>query len=146
MHDIVRISQVLVRAPYNAAGLTVLRADGSLAFDAYNEYAAQPATLMKGVVFEALSASGLCRTVVNPSSFVSSTASLEVMVTKLALDCRKDDARRAVAGVLVRLIGKDSLSVARGEGEADAADGNYGAAFSRAVSAALDAAFAQLRR
>lgn len=145
-YDVVRISQVLVRSPYNLSGIAVLRANGSMAFDPYNEYAAQPSSLIKGVVFEALGASGLCRIVVNPSSFVPSSDSLEVLVTKLALDCRQDGVRRAVANVLVRVLGKDAVDIARGEGEVDAADGNYGAAFSRAVSAALDSAFAQLRQ
>ena len=145
-YDVVRISQVLVRSPYNVSGIAVLRANGSMAFDPYNEYAAQPSSLLKGVVFEALEASDLCRTVVNPSSSIRSSASVEVMVTKLALDCREGDARRAVAGVLVRILGQDSFEVARGEGESDAANGNYGAAFSRAVSAALDSALARLGR
>ena len=144
-YDVVRVTQVMVRSPYNAAGLAVLRADGSVALDPYNEYAALPSSLLKGVVFEALDASGLCRTAVNASSSAVSSASLEVMVTKLALDCRKAGVRRAVADVLVRVIGKDEVRVARGDGAADAADGNYGAALSRAVSAALDAAFAQMR-
>ena len=145
-YDVVRISQVLVRSPYNAIGIAVLKANGSVAFDPYNEYAAQPSSLLKGVVFEALDASGLCRTVVNPSSSVVSSVSLEMMMTKLALDCRKEGERKAVAGVLVRVVGRDAVDIVRGEGSSDAADGNYGAAFSRAVSAALASAFAQLRQ
>ena len=46
---IVRVSQVVVRAPYAAKGIAVLRANGTVAFDPYNEYAAGPAALLKGV-------------------------------------------------------------------------------------------------
>ena len=143
--DIARVSQVIVRSPYNENGIVVLRGDGSVAFDSYNEFAAQPSTLMKGVVFEAMGASGLFKTVVNPSSAAMSSASVEVMVTRLALDCRKEGVRTAVAEVLIRLLAGAEVLVAKGSGSADAADGNYGAAFSRAASAALDSAFDQLR-
>lgn len=143
--DVARVSQVMVRTPYNENGIAVLRADGSVAFDPYNEFAAQPSSLLKGAVFEAMSASGLFKTVVNPSSAAVSSASVEVMVTRLALDCRKEGERKAVVEVSVRLLDGPEILVAKGEGSADAADGNYGAAFSVAVSAALDSAFARLR-
>lgn len=145
-YDVVRISQVLVRSPYNVTGIAVLRSNGSVAFDPCNEYAALPSSLMKGVVFEAMAASGLCRTVINPSSSATSSASLEVMATKLALDCRQEGERKAVASVRVRIVAADgAASYAQGDGEFDAKGGNYGAALSAALSTALNSAFKQFR-
>ena len=70
----------------------------------------------------------------------------EVLVSRMALDCRKEGTRKAVASVRVRLIvDAERAMYAQGEGEADAQDGNYGAAFSSALSAALNSAFGQFR-
>lgn len=145
-YEVGRVSQVLVRSPYNETGIAVLRADGSMAFDPYNEYAANPTALLKGLAFDAMDASGLFGSVVNASSSVKSSVSAEVLVTNLALDCRTEGTRKAVAAVWVRLIADDGkVAYARGEAEADAKDGNYGAAFSVALSAALNSAFGQFR-
>ena len=46
----------------------------------------------------------------------------------------------------MRVIGEDgTMKIAKGAGKADAADGSYGVAFSKAVTAALDAALDELR-
>ena len=138
--------QVIVRTPYNAEGLVVLRADGTAETDAYNEFVAQPSAVLKGVVFDAMEASGLFTTVVNASSSVAAATSVEVLVTRLALDCRREGAREAVAELVVRLVRNgEILAIERGEGTSGTEDGDYGAAFSRAVSAALSAAFGQLK-
>ena len=140
-----RLSQVIVSPPFNSLGLAVLRADGTLAVDPYNEFAAQPSQLLKGLVFEALSSSGLFSTVVGPASAASAPNSVEVVVSRLALDCRKDDRRRAVATVLVRVLNKREIaSVTTGEGAVDAADGDFGKAFSTAVSLAVESALKQI--
>ena len=145
-YDVGRVLQVLVRSPYNEVGIAVLRADGSMAFDPYNEHAANPTAILKGVVFDAMDASGLFGAVVNPSSSVKSQAMAEVLVSRLVLDCRKEGERRAVAAVRVRLIADDGKALyAQGEGAADAKDGNYGAALSDALSTALNTAFGQFR-
>ena len=135
---VARVSQVVVRAPYAVKGLAVLRANGTVAFDPYNEYAAGPNSILKGAVEDALSASGLFKSVVGASSTAKASVSAEVTVTRLALDCRKEGLRHAVAELELRLVdGRDIVSAAKGSGDVDAADGNYGAAFSSAVSAAL---------
>ena len=145
-YEVGRVSQVLVRSPYNETGIAVLRADGSMAFDPYNEYAANPTALLKGFVYDAMDASGLFGAVVNPSSSVRSSTMVEVLVSRLALDCRKEGERKALASVRVRiLVDAEKVLYAQGEGEADAKDGNYGAAFSLALSAALSSAFGQFR-
>ena len=142
---VVRVSQVVVRAPYSVKGLAVLRANGTVAFDPYNEYAAGPNALLKGAVEDALEASGLFKAVVGASSSAGASVTAEVTVTRLALDCRKEGVRNAVAELELRLLaGRDITSSAKGSGFADAADGNYGAAFSGAVSDAIKTALGRL--
>ena len=142
---VARVSQVVVRAPYSVKGLAVLRANGTVAFDPYNEYAAGPSALLKGVVEDALEASGFFKAVVGASSSAAASVAAEVTVTRLALDCRKEGVRNAVAELELRLLaGRDIASSAKGSGIADAADGNYGAAFSGAVSDAIKAALGRL--
>lgn len=143
---VTRVSQISVRSPYNVQGLLVLRSNGMVAVDPYNEYVTNPALLMKGVLFDALNASGKFKTVVGASSSATATASVELLVTKLALDCRTDGQRQAVATVVIRILdGHDIAEVLKGDGAADAADGNFGAALSKAVSAAMASALGNLR-
>ena len=142
---VARVSQVVVRAPYAVKGLAVLRANGTVAFDPYNEFASSPNLLIRGVVEDALSASSLFKAVVGSSSSAGSSLFAEVTVTRLALDCRREGLRNAVAELELRLVdGRDIVSAAKGAGEGDAADGNYGKAFSAAVSGALGEAIGRL--
>lgn len=141
----VRVSQVIVRAPYDARALAVLRADGSLAFDPYNRFAALPAALLKGAVQDAFLARGAFRAAVPAASQLAADVAAETTVTRLALDCRVPGERRATVELTVLLL-KDraAYASARGEGSADAADGNYSRAFSQAFSEAVSAALARL--
>ena len=135
---VARVSQVMVRAPYGAKSIAVLRGNGTVAFDPYNEFAAGVAQLMKGTFAEAMEKSGLFSAVIGASSSAGSDVFAEASVTRLALDCREQGRRKAVADVSVMLVrGRDIAATASGSGEADATDGNYGKAFSRAVSDAL---------
>lgn len=135
---VARASQVMVRAPYSAKSIAVLRGNGTVAFDPYNEFAAGVAQLMKGIVAEAMEDSGLFDSVVGSSSSAGSDVFAEATVTRLALDCREQGKRKAVADVSVMLVrGRDIAAKASGSGEADASDSNYGKAFSCAVSDAL---------
>lgn len=143
---VARLLQTQVRSPYNNDGIVVLRADGTVAFDPCNLFAANPPALMKWVGLEALRQSGVFSGVVEASSAASADVSVELVVNKLALDCRKEGERRAVAAVLVRVLdGKLIRATVTGAGSVDAADGNYGAAFSNAVSAAIAAALSDLK-
>lgn len=141
----VRIAQVVVRAPYDAKALAVLRPNGSLAFDPYNQFAALPAALLKGAVQDAFLAHGAFRAAVPSASQVATELSAETTVTRLALDCRTPGERRATVALTVLLV-KDRVAYASaaGEGSADAADGDYTRAFSEAFSRAVAAALARL--
>lgn len=145
-YGVMRVLPIVVRAPYGTRGLTVLRADGTVAFDPLNEFAAQPSLLAKGVLSDALAASGLCRDIVETSSIATADVSVEVVVDRLALDCRQEDARSAVAEVVLKVLsGHSIVSSVKGSGAADAADGNFGEAFSAALSSAFAMALGQLR-
>lgn len=139
----VRVLRVSVRAPYDAKTLAVLRPNGSLAFDPYNQFAALPAALLKSAVQDAFLAHGVSCAAA-PFSPLETDGVAETTVTRLALDCRTPGERRATVELAVRLL-KDRaiVSTARGEGSADAADGNYSRAFSQAFSQAVSAALAQ---
>ena len=140
-----RVSQVVVRAPFNAEGISVLRENGTVEHDAYNEFAALPSTLLRGALLDAMAASGKFKTVVNSSSATITSTSVELMITNLALDCRTKGARRAVVTVILRVLQSGEIvGLEKGEGDADAADGNYGAAFSKAFSSALTSALSRL--
>lgn len=141
---VTRLSQVAVRAPYDTTSLAVLRADGSLAFDPYNRFAAQPSQLLKGVVQDILSASGCFEAVVPASSAASVSQIVEVSITSLRLNCAAAEplARTAEASVMVLVLNanREIVGSVRGSGTADAADGDYGAAFSTALTLALSKA------
>jgi len=143
---VVRVSQVSVRAPYDVRSIQVMRADGSLAQDPYNRFAAAPSQLLKGPVVDALGASGAFSEVVGPASSAAVSVVAEVSVARLALDCRKDGSRTAVVELNMLLLGRDRgiVSYVRGDGSADAADGNYAKAFSVAFSSAIESASRQL--
>lgn len=144
---VARIMQMVVRAPYNEVGIGVLRANGSIAFDPFNEYAVTPSQLLKGVTFDALLKSGLFKDVVGAGSLAAASVDVEVIVSRLALDCRVEGQRRAVAEVCLRLLTERRITAfVIGRGSADAADGNYGAALSKAVSEAFDEALEMLRK
>ncbi len=144
-YGITRMAAVIVRAPYGERNLAVLRANGSIAFDNYHEFAAAPAALLKGVVADAMRASGRFQAVVGASSIVKTENEVEVAVRKLALDCRQPGSRQAVVELVLRLeaAGRPALHVT-GASTVDAADGRYGAAFSKAISAALGEAIGKL--
>jgi len=147
-YGIARISHVSIRAPYRSKSIVVYRADGSVALDAYNEFAAEPMMLMRGVVADALEGCGLFKSVVSSTSLAKSDVSVEVDITSLALDCRGDGAssRKAVADLVIRLVDSAGgiLTAAKGSASVPAAEPNFGAALSQACSQALEQAIGRL--
>lgn len=132
--DRVRASfrDLAVRAPYDGAHFAVLRADGSVAFDPMNSFAARPAMLLKGLAKDVIASAA-------PADFASPRAetSFSVEVTRLALDCRREGARNAVVALTLVAAGRDDARAVRGEASVDASDGNYTRAFSQAFADAL---------
>jgi len=145
-----RLGGVSVLAPYDQAAFTVRRSDGSLAFDPDNRFAAPPQALLKGPLISGLAADGRFGHVVPQSSVVSADAVVEVVVPELSLDCRTAGSRKARASVTVNVVrnGRQVRDIAlsgSGAGEADASDGDYSAAFSAAVGAAVANALSGLK-
>lgn len=135
---VAKLLRLDVRAPYNGTRLAVLRADGSIAFDPFNGFAAQPASLLGGAALDALEATGAFESVMPGASTAAAPLAVEATVTKLALDCRDKGRRDAVAAVTLALVsGREVVSVAKGESSVSAADGGYSAAFSKAFSGAV---------
>ena len=141
----VRIAQTSVRPPYDGTHLAVLRANGSLAFDPYNGFAAAPAQMLRGALQDAAEASGAFERVVASNSSAKCDLSLEATVTRLALDCRKEGRRDASLGLtLILLKGRDVVATAEAESKVATGDGDYSAAFSRAFAKAALAAIEKL--
>ena len=140
-----RLGGVVVNAPYDRPQFVVRKADGTVAFDHYNVFAATPSSLLRAPTQSGLAADGRLGHILNQSSVASSDAQVEVQVKDLSVDCRETGRRAASAAVSVDIIrmGRGPRAVAcSGEGSAavDAQDGNYSRAFSQAFSKALDAA------
>lgn len=112
------VNSVIVRPPYDGNRLTVLRSDGSVAFDAYNEFAAKPSSLIKAAILDP-------------------AAKRSLVVSRFALDC--SDGVNRVARVELRLVGENGEKTF-GRCDVAVASGNLGAAFSAAFNAALKAA------
>ncbi len=145
-----RVGTIAVNAPYDRSPFVVRRSDGSVAFDAYNEFAAAPSALLRAPVRAQLAKDGRFGHVVSPSSVVNADAAVEVMVTDLSLDCRKPGERKARAAVSVDVVktGRGPRAVALsgdGASEADATAGDYSAAFSAAFNEALAEALRALK-
>ena len=145
-----RIGTVVVNAPFDRTPFVVRRADGSVAFDAYNEFASAPSALLRAPVHKMLASDGRFGHVVSPSSAASADASVEVLVTDLSLDCREDGKRKACAAVCVDVVktGRGPRTVALsadGASEADATSGDFSAAFSKAFNEAFAEALKALK-
>lgn len=133
-----RLSSVVVRAPYDTTRLAVLRADGTVAFDPYNIFAASPAIVMRGAAEDVLRASGVFGRVVPAASQASADVVVEVVVTTLALDCREEGKREALVTLNATLLdGRKIISSVSCEGRAATTSGDFSAAFSLAFAQAL---------
>jgi ABC-type uncharacterized transport system auxiliary subunit len=141
-----KLLQLEVLAPYGGTRLAVLRGDGSVAFDHFNSFAAQPASLLKGAAFDVVEQSGVFSRVVRPSSSAAADFALEVTVTRLALDCRAEGRTEASVALSATLVGgRAVVSSARAEASAPVSGGNFSAAFSRAFEESLLAAVRSLK-
>ena len=129
------LRELRVRAPYDSTAFVVLRENGSVAFDAANAFAARPALMLAEAAREQLK--GNAADAPGPAT--------DVLVTRLALDCRSPGRRQAL--VELRLTagkGAPDRRTAAGRAAVDVARGNYTEAFSRAFAAALAEAVGSL--
>lgn len=137
----VRIAQVSVRQPYDGVRLAVMRPDGSLAFDPFNAFAAAPSQMLRGAVQDAVDASGAFERALAANTSAACPLTLETTVARIALDCRKDGRRDASIELSMLLLkGREPVASARAEGKAATGDGDYSAAFSKALAKAVQSA------
>ena len=108
------VSSVTVNSPYDGTRFVVLRPDGSVAFDAFNVFSARPVSLVRASVLQ------------DPEG-------PELVVRRLALDCRKEGERLALVELQLRT---SQSSLGRAEASVPTADGDYSKAFSAAFAAA----------
>ena len=136
-----RLGSLSVAAPYDKPALVVKRADGSIAFDAYNVFATSPSMLLRMPLSALLEADGRFGRILSASSVARSATTLEAVVTDLSLDCREEGRRLArVALSLAVIENREVKMFLDGVGSADAAAGDYSAAFSEAFAKAVSAA------
>ena len=145
-----RQGAVTVNAPFDSTSFIVRRADGSVARDPYNVFASPPSSLLRASVRARLEADGRFGRVVPQSSSASADVQAEVLVRDLSLDCSNPDRRAARAAVSLDVLrmGRGARTVVLsgdGAGAADAANGDYSAAFSQAFDAALANALRALK-
>lgn len=136
-----RLGTVVVSAPYDRAALAVRRADGSIAFDAFNVFASSPSSMLKLPLASVLADAGRFGRVLPSTSAVRTGVTIEAVVNDLSLDCRDEGRRVArVSLTLVVLENRAVVELLDGSGEADAASGDYSAAFSTAFRKAAEVA------
>lgn len=114
MDDDAKVASAAVCAPYGGQRIAVLRPDGSIAFDAFNAFAAAPGQIIK-------------------DALVGRRGEGALVVRRLALDCRFAGRRNALVELELTLGG----ATGRGSASVPTPDGNYTAAFSQAFAKAL---------
>ena len=135
---VARLGSITVAAPYDKSALAVKRADGSLAFDAYNVFASSPSALLRAPLAALLEDDGRFGRVLSSVSTARSTSTLEAVVTDLSLDCTVENRRTAKVSISIAVIENREIKIfLDGSGSADAASGDYSAAFSEAFSQAV---------
>ena len=136
-----RLGALSVAAPYDKPALAVKRADGSIAFDAYNVFATSPSALLRTPLSALLVDDGRFGRILPAVSAARADSTLEAVVTDLSLDCREEGRRTAhVALSLAVIENREVKMFLDGEGSANAASGDYSAAFSEAFAQAVAAA------
>ena len=140
-----RLAVVSVRAPFDGKPIAVLRADGSMAFDAYNQFSSVPSALVKGASLDVLRGTGLFKGVQPSITTADVDTALELMVDEIVLDCREAGARKATVRLTLAMVRKRQvIAVGRATAATDAPDGNYSKAFGQSFAQALSDAAAQL--
>lgn len=141
----VKIARIEVCAPYDETSLVVMRPDGSVAFDPCNAFASAPSRLLSRAVYDSLESSGFAETVLDSKTSVQSPLKIEIIVTRLALDCRKPGRREASVGVMLRLLeSRNVVSVSHAEASAPTDEADYSKSFSIAFTRAMSEAIKRL--
>ena len=140
-----RLGSLSVAAPYDRPALAVRRADGSIAFDAYNVFATSPSALLRAPLATLLEDGGSFGRILPSSSMARTGTTVEAVVNDLSLDCREEGRRTANVSITIAVMeNREVKNFLDGEGSADASSGDYSAAFSEAFAKAVSAALASV--
>lgn len=145
-YGVARLSQVMVRSPFDTVAVPVLREDWSIAFDPYNHFAATPSLLLRGSSIDVMRSCGVFSDVVWATSSVRADLAVEIDVSRIALKS-EGEGLQAVVGVQVSLINQKDrkvVSFTEGASEIDVKEKRFGEAFSDAYTTALSMALKQL--
>ena len=138
-----RLGSLSVAAPYDKPALAVRRADGSIAFDSYNVFATAPSALLRAPLATLLEDGGRFGRILPATTMARTGATIEAVVNDISLDCREEGRRVAHVSISLAVIeNREVKDFLDGEGTADAAAGDYSAAFSEAFAKAVAAALA----
>jgi len=152
-----RLGPVIVNAPYDKTSFVLHRTDGSVAFDAYNGFAAAPSALLRGITRDNLNEFPKFGRVVSQSSVAAADAQAELLVRDLSLRSPSAPGGALTAHVALTLgivrTGRPPRAVVLtvdGEAGSEVASDDYSTAFSKAFDQAFrqaldkidDAAFA----
>ena len=138
---VARLGSITVAAPYDRPALAVRRTDGSVAFDPFNVFASSPSALLRAPLAALLEDDGRFGRVLSSSSVARANRTLEAVVTDLSLDCREEGRRTARVSISIAVLENREITMfLDGEGAADAASGDYSAAFSEAFAKAVSEA------
>jgi len=145
--DVTRLASVTALPPYDGDAIRVRRADGTLPADPLNRFAASSDRVFRRPVLAALERDGRFGHVVAPNSSAAAAASVEVRLCEVVLDASGPARTARVALAVDVLDGRTRaiLLTGSGSGTADAAGGDYTAAFTAAADVALAAALGDLK-
>ena len=133
------LNRIRVSAPYDSARFCVLRADGSLAFDASNEFAARPSRALMPLIEDVIrrfNFASQTTTDFNPSA---SMPQLTVEVKRLAVDCREKNHRKVICDLKGTYKGADGkVIICSDDALIYLEDSDYGTAFSKVFVTALE--------
>lgn len=142
-----RLAIVAVRSPFDGKEFTVLRSDGSMAFDPFNHFASAPSALIKGAALDVIRGTGMFKGVQTAVTTADVSCNLELIVDEIALDCRTEGSRLASVKLTLAMISKRQVSAAaHGAATVDASSGDYSAAFGEAFTKAVVSAVSGLAK
>ncbi len=144
--EAVRVSQLSLAAPWDVRSFVVVEND-AVQFDRLNQFAADPAVLLKSIAVKVVRETRLFKDVVTPNSAVRAPYALEVSVTRFNLIKEEDALTGVEANVAVTLLkGRELVGFAQSSGHAKVttAESDCGKAYAQAFTTALVEALRRL--
>ncbi len=139
------LNRIRVSEPYDSTRFCVLRADGSLAFDDLNAFAACPSRGLMPLFEYIVQKYNFARQTTTDFNPSSSIPQLTLELRRFAVDCREKGKRKVICDLKGTYKGADGkLLICRDDAIVFLEDSDYGAAFSRAFTCALEQVLRQM--